>query len=1188
MLKYIAAQIVELCILAVLIIFSLADKRKNHLFLTVFLLSVFGTLFFTTLQLSHYQINTYSAHATLFMNIAYLFSCPGYAVYIQYLYNQYKKKTKVAKVIYALYYITLAVYTLEWIINTIFPIFCYSMGSVDVFTDAGKFVNYTKIVFFILYAAFIISSIKNIPIRVFRTFIIYSIFFIIENHIMSFGIDALYGLSVTIGSCIIYIGLHEKNTYDRATREKDEAIEAVNAITKLAYNVLYIDTVKDSFKIIKTINPIHENLSSANGVFSVAFEYFAKTATSNFKEWMEYSTSADLFVKKISEKEITSFVFKLNAPVLHWTKTDFIVIDRLPDGTAHHVIWTSQDISEIKKIEQEHTKLRADAVAFFMKNDYDPIKFFQTFAERILFLLKCDQIVYYNQVQTYAIQNSPESADLTTIPDKYCHNCPDFNAHYKRCSKKETAAADSKNGLGGISSNSECPVKSSLTHQIYLNEQVDGYITLYYINNYHEFSDIERSTMKEFSNLLSLSVSMNYTKLSSEKYQRLIDEEKIRYRGALLSNAHLSYTVDLTDNTIYKKPLAKFGTFIHDIGISFPANYDKYVRKVSSLSETPFEFDGQEDNCENLIRKYKEGNTSIQYVCYSKPRNEYKLKCFLLSQNPDDGHIIAFVAIYDITEQRKKEIEQMNALRQANEAALAASRAKSTFLANMSHDIRTPMNAIIGFAGIASNHIDDKSRVKDALDKIISSSTHLQNLINDILDMSRIESGKIVIHETKCSLADILHTVMPIIQSQAKAKDQELHVDAVNIRNEYVFADTLKLNQILINLLGNAVKFTHSGGKISLTLEQTGVRDDGFADYKITIADTGIGMTEEFKKNLFTPFERAESTTVSHIEGTGLGLSITKSIIDLMNGTINVNSELGKGSTFTVKLPLKLQDENLPKPNISQLENLKVLVSDDDLLSCSNIVTLLKEIGLRPTFSTSAADSLIKAKTAYDEDNPFQLYIIDWIMPDMNGIELVRRIRKVTGDNIPVIMISSYGWSEIAEEAKKADISAFCMKPVFVSDLKNALLESFGMTEQAKPSEQSQNEKEQFKNTRILVVDDNMINREIAVEILSEKGFVTDIACDGSEVLDKLNKSEPGYYNMILMDIQMPVMDGYDATRTIRQSERKDIKEIPIIAMTANAYEEDKKHAAECGMNAHLSKPINIPEMISTIKEFLK
>ena len=479
-------------------------------------------------------------------------------------------------------------------------------------------------------------------------------------------------------------------------------------------------------------------------------------------------------------------------------------------------------------------------------------------------------------------------------------------------------------------------------------------------------------------------------------------------------------------------------------------------------------------------------------------------------------------------EQEKKYQTQLEEQNRKLEIALqhegAANRAKREFLFNMSHDIRTPMNAIIGFTSLAATHIDNREQVLDYLKKISTSSQHLLSLINDVLDMSRIESGKVKLEERAVHLPDLVHDVRSIIQPNVSAKRLSLFIDTMDVENEDIITDPLRLNQVLLNILSNAVKFTPTGGMISLRIAQKNGAPTGRARYEFRIKDNGIGMSAEFQKHIFEEFSREESSTVSGIQGTGLGMSITKNIVDLMGGTIAIESEPGKGSEFIVNLCFPLSGQ---KAEIKQLPQL----------------------------------------------------------PDMNGIEIVRQIRKIIGHNCPIIILTAYDWADIEEEARAAGVTAFCEKPLFLSELRRVLSEPFSAEVSPRLPEPKASA---FQGKKLLLVEDNELNREIAMEFLTEAGFVVDPAEDGAIAVQKMEQAAPGQYDLILMDIQMPNMDGYEATRRIRALPDAKKAGIPIFAMTANAFEEDRQNALKAGMNGHIAKPLDVPRLLSILADALK
>ena len=563
--------------------------------------------------------------------------------------------------------------------------------------------------------------------------------------------------------------------------------------------------------------------------------------------------------------------------------------------------------------------------------------------------------------------------------------------------------------------------------------------------------------------------------------------------------------------------------------------------------------------------------------------------------------LIIFLLLRDVRRTRREaremeasriELEKKNAELASSKEALSdaliaaehANRAKTTFLNNMSHDIRTPMNAIVGFTALAASHIDNTEQVKDYLGKISVSSQHLLSLINDVLDMSRIESGKVIIEETETHLPDVIHDLRTIIQSSITSKQLELFIDTQDVKHEDIITDKLRLNQVLLNILSNAIKFTPNGGMISFRVIEKPAEKEGFTNFEFRIKDNGIGMSEEFRKTVFEAFTRERTSTVSGIQGTGLGMAISKNIVDMMNGTIAVESEEGKGSEFIVNIPCRISGKEVKAEALPELSGLRALVADDDTNTCLSVCSMLREIGMRPDWTNYGKEAVVRAKEAFDHADAFKVYIIDWLIPDQNGIETTRQIRKAVGDSAPIIILTAYDWADIEEEAKEAGVIAFCSKPLFMSELRSVLAEPFlGSAEEDADAESEPD----FTGKRILLAEDNEMNQMIALAILEERGFKVDIASDGAKAVEKMQEAPAGTYEIILMDVQMPNMDGYEAAKKIREMDDPEKAGIPIVAVTANAFDEDRKDAIEAGMNGHLAKPYDVPSIMATLKDLI-
>ena len=695
-----------------------------------------------------------------------------------------------------------------------------------------------------------------------------------------------------------------------------------------------------------------------------------------------------------------------------------------------------------------------------------------------------------------------------------------------------------------------------------------------------------------------LFIRQNITELKEkelriQRERSLANRRERQYQIAIMSSSFCNFefnlTQDLVEQDIIRVIDGREVSILEQAGLSAPCKasecFEKWKQFVSAESLEDY---SAVVNTENLIKCYELGDREVIAEYWGGVSDQDQIcvrQSFVMTRDEDTEDIMVMVLSKDITQQVQKQREQTQALQDALLQAQHANKAKSTFLSNMSHDIRTPMNAIIGFSTIAVSHIDNKDQVMDCLQKVLSSSNHLLSLINDILDMSRIESGKVQIKEQECNISEQVHNLVNIIQPQIKAKQLELFIDTFEVTNEDVIADPLKLNQVFLNLLSNAVKYTPAGGTVTFRIIQKSTFRHGYGDYTFIVKDNGIGMSPEFVEHIFEPFERESTVTQSGIQGTGLGMAITKNIVEMMNGTLSVESEMGKGSTFTVELGLKLQDTEETEKQIKELEGLRALVVDDDLNTCDSVNKMLKQIGLRSEWTTSGREAVYRAKSAYDEGDSYHTFIIDGQMPGLSGVETAREIRKVIGDEVPIIILTAYDWTDIEAEAKTVGVTAFCPKPMFMSDLKAVLLATNNLLE--KQEEVPEWTLADFSGKRILLVEDNELNREIAQVILEEAGFLVDTAPDGTDAVAIMEKAEENYYDAILMDVQMPVMDGYEATRTIRRLHRKDVQNLPIIAMTANALEEDKEAALKNGMNAHIAKPLDMDIFISVLKKFI-
>ncbi len=549
--------------------------------------------------------------------------------------------------------------------------------------------------------------------------------------------------------------------------------------------------------------------------------------------------------------------------------------------------------------------------------------------------------------------------------------------------------------------------------------------------------------------------------------------------------------------------------------------------------------------------------------------------------------VVYYLWVRKNSKQMTKQAVEQAVLTEKLHKAEAADRAKSIFLSNMSHDIRTPMNAIIGYTTLVQTCLDDREKTEEYLAKILSSGNHMLSLVNDILDMSRIESGKLNIEEKDCSISDIFKDMRNIIQTQMHSKQLNFYMDTIDVTDEDIRCDKLHVNQVLLNLLSNAIKFTPAGGTVALTVRQKPSAPTGYGAYELRVKDTGIGMSKEFIEHIFEPFERERNTTASGIQGTGLGMAITKNIVDAMGGTITVESEKGKGSEFIIDLEFRLQSEPKKRQDAAELKGLRALVADDNFVTCDSVSKMLRQIGMHADWVLHGKEAVLHAKQAHEMGEDYNVYIIDWLLPDLNGLEVVRQIRGVIGDDTPIIIVTAYDWTDIEEEAKAAGVTAFCSKPIFLSELRDILIAS--AKDRVFPTKKEVIPEKPYKGggKRLLLVEDNELNREIAEELLAANGFIIDKAENGSIAVDMVKSSSHGYYSLILMDIQMPVMNGYEAAKAIRALDDKQLASIPIVAMTANAFDDDKQQALDSGMNAHVAKPFDIDSLMELLTELI-
>ncbi len=937
-------------------------------------------------------------------------------------------------------------------------------------------------------------------------------------------------------------------------------------------NMLLINGISDAYDMIFTVNlsrNTYHIIDSHNsgkyglkneGIFDELIDSSIENVAKEFREAFRNSFARENLLKAYNDGQKDIYLEYLHLDdngEAHWVNTH-VVFTVNPYTKDIIEITLLQNIDERVRKETEEEKqrraLEMDALQLLRgTSETYTLIISANLSRNAYHMINYDR--YFNRTAAYE-GNFDELIRIgaSTVPDKH---------------KESFAAAFSRESL--LKAYHEGKKDVYLEHQ-----QYDEQGGLHWVSTHVMFTENPYN-----NDVLEITMSQNidervHKETEEEKQRRALEMEALQLLRGIMDTYDLMISANLSANTYhmttydrtFNKTDEKSGVFdeLIQIGIDRIPDSDKEKFREAFSRE-------------NLLRAHAEGKRDV-YLEHRQYNDRGELHWLsthvIFTDNPYNDDVLEITLSQNIDERITKEAESKALLQNALALAESANKAKSDFLSRMSHDIRTPMNAVIGYATIASAHIDQKERVKDSLKKILSSGEHLQGLINDVLDMSRIEAGKESLNIIRTSISEMVRTVLPMIQTQIESKQIELFVDTIDVTVDHVYADAQKIRQILLNILGNAAKFTSNGGKISVKIKQSPSRKPGHAVHTFLIKDNGIGMSAEFQEHLFEAFAQERTSTNSKLLGTGLGMAIAKNHVDMMGGTISVESETGKGSEFAVKLEFRLQEDIKPDARLEQLNGYRVLVVDDDLQSCESVVRLLKDMGMRTDFTTTGKEALFRTQMAYAEGDSYFAYIIDWIMPDMNGIEIVRRIRKQIGDEVPIIILTAYYWGDIEQEAREAGVTAFCTKPLFASDLTNIFLHKESVEEELSG----------FHNERILLVEDNELNREIAEFMLAEIGFEVEFACDGQDAVTAMLECEDGYYNYVLMDVQMPIMDGIEATKQIRSSDRAYLKSVPIIALTANAFIEDVESCLNAGMNSHLSKPFKIEDIVKTLNVF--
>ena len=682
---------------------------------------------------------------------------------------------------------------------------------------------------------------------------------------------------------------------------------------------------------------------------------------------------------------------------------------------------------------------------------------------------------------------------------------------------------------------------------------------------------------------------------SNEMLRHALRAEE-QYRQAIISEAVYVYNINVTKNLIeedfYDQTDGQAGPVLAQVGLQAPCKADDFFLNWSKTKIFPEdrEIYVQATNTRQMLEAYERGENELVIEYEVEGPNEQPMvlrRTILLTKDESNGDVLALINAKDITEVRRKDKEARKALLDAYEAADRASCAKTDFLSKMSHDIRTPMNAIIGMTAIAGTKLHDPEGVAECLNKISGASRYLLSLINEVLDMSRIESGTMALQEENFDLIDMINNLEKLLSASAREKRQNITVRTHDIQNSNVMGDILRIQQAFMNVAQNAITYTPEEGEISIEVTEKPSTQYQIGCYVFVFKDNGIGMSPEFLKRIFKPFERAEDVRVSKVQGTGLGLTISRNIIHMMNGDIEIESELGVGTIVTITLPLKYQEPG--ETEDIDLTGRTVLVVDDEPFICETTCMLLEKLGMRGEWVLSGQEALEYVLKKQERQEELFAILLDCKMPGgLTGMETAKAIRSHARSNVPIVMFSAYDWADIETEAQVAGIDAFIMKPLDEVRLVN-VFKRFIYRKKEPSLEQTldQIEAADYSHKRILVVEDNDLNREIAMEILSMSGAQVETAENGQEAVEMVKASSKGYYDLILMDLQMPIMNGYEATSAIRDMNREDIRNIPIVAMTANAFLEDVQRSKACGMNEHMSKPLDIDQLQQMLTRWL-
>lgn len=962
----------------------------------------------------------------------------------------------------------------------------------------------------------------------------------------------------------------------RRVRADERFKEFLDALTNATISDYYVDLIHDTCYVLKIVDRL-KNIIPKFGGYQAAIHNYAKQCLGpEYREEMiskfdrnylqSYLTTRNRIVEMDYRREVDGKIM--------WFRQSAALVDTDEEGRPYHIIITVKDVTDILTEED-----RNRYALMMLKDSYYRICFIDPVNNYLSNIKELDDEKRENSIVAHNLESA-----INFIAEYRVH--PNDKEKFLRILSPSNLKALFEESQETIAFSYRRLVRGE--YQWVRSEVVP-------VDHYGERNTHAIWYVKNVSEEMVKKADLTVKLLESNAKLRNALESEAQFRKAVLSDTVAVYRFNLTKNVIEEEVLNESSrnslSAFQLAGMPIPCGYNEFMVRVrEDVFEESREVYDEVLSCENLIREFKNGkeDITVEYKVngYKCGKEGYILRqTDLLMESKETGNIVGICFVKDVTEQRNNEYQAKETLQLAYEAASRANSAKTDFLSKMSHDIRTPMNAIIGMTAIAGAHLDDKERVKDSLGKISVSSKHLLSLINEVLDMSKIESGKIKLSEEKFNLAQLIDNLLDMIKPSIKQKNHNLKVNIKRIWHEDVIGDSMRIQQAFVNIMSNAVKYTDDGGEIGITISEKPTNQEDYGCYEFVFEDNGMGMSPEFVEHIFEPFTRAEDDRMNKIQGTGLGMAITQNVVQMMNGNIDVESEIGKGTKFTLTIFLKIQ--NVKAESVEELKGLKVLMVDKDVDARKSACVILEEMGMVSEAVSSNEKAMERIVSAHEVEKDYFVVVLDGESEE-EVVQITKKIRQKVGLEIPRIVLSAYDWSEIEMNARAAGVDTFISKPLFRSRL-TRVMKNLVNGEQhdvvQNPLEVIQ--EQDYSDKRVLLVEDNALNREIAAAFLNMTGMKVEEAEDGKEAVNKFIDSPPRYYDLIFMDVQMPIMNGYEATSAIRSLDRWDAKRIPIIAMTANAFVEDVQAAESAGMNEHMAKPLDIERLRDILKRWL-